>query len=150
MHAAVMRVAPTADAIIMAAAVADYTPASPASTKIAKGGGPLTLTLTRTPDILAELGAMRARTKTRPWLVGFAAETDNVREKARDKRTRKRLDLIVANDVSQPDQGFDVETNAVVIVGDDEELMVPLQSKEGVAAAILDRLETLMHAPAPA
>jgi phosphopantothenoylcysteine decarboxylase/phosphopantothenate--cysteine ligase len=150
MHAAVMRVASTADAIIMAAAVADYTPASPASTKLTKGDGPLTLTLARTPDILAELGAMRARTNTRPWLVGFAAETDRVLDKARDKRTRKRVDLIVANDVSRPDQGFEVETNAVIIVGDEGEQDVPLQSKQGVAAAILDRLEALMHAPATA
>jgi phosphopantothenoylcysteine decarboxylase/phosphopantothenate--cysteine ligase len=134
----------------MAAAVADYTPASPASTKLTKGDGPLTLTLARTPDILAELGAMRARTNTRPWLVGFAAETDRVLDKARDKRTRKRVDLIVANDVSRPDQGFEVETNAVIIVGDEGEQDVPLQSKQGVAAAILDRLEALMHAPATA
>jgi phosphopantothenoylcysteine decarboxylase/phosphopantothenate--cysteine ligase len=146
MHAAVMRAAAGADAVLMAAAVADYTPAAPAGGKIEKRDGPLTLTLTRTPDILADLGALRDGATSPPWLVGFAAETDDVLRKARDKRIRKRVDLIVANDVSLPDRGFDAETNAVTIIGDDGEQIVPLQSKSGVAAAILDRLEQLMHA----
>ena len=78
-------------------------------------------------------------------LVGFAAETDDMLRKARDKRTRKHVDLIVANDVSQHDRGFDVDTNAVTIIGDDGEETLPLQRKEQVAAAILDRLEPLVH-----
>jgi phosphopantothenoylcysteine decarboxylase/phosphopantothenate--cysteine ligase len=78
-------------------------------------------------------------------LVGFAAETDDVLQKARDKRARKRVDLIVANDVSQSDRGFDVETNAVTIVGPDGDETVPLQHKERVAARILDRVEALLH-----
>ena len=77
----------------------------------------------------------------RPVLVGFAAETDDVVRKAREKRARKQVDLIVANDVSQPDRGFDAETNAVTIIGEDGEQEVPLQSKDRVAAAILDRVE---------
>lgn len=151
MHEAVMREAATADVVVMAAAVADYTPASPAPGKIAKQDAPLTLTLQRTRDILADLGAMRAATTAAtPVLVGFAAETDDVVRKARDKRTRKRVDLIVANDVSQPDRGFDVETNAVTIVGASADEVVPLQRKDGVAAAILDRVERLLAAlPAP-
>jgi phosphopantothenoylcysteine decarboxylase/phosphopantothenate--cysteine ligase len=149
MHVAVMASAADADVVIMAAAVADYTPAEPAAGKIAKSNAPLTLTLKRTPDILADLGTLRARLGgSRPVLVGFAAETDNVIAKGRDKRARKQVDLIVANDVSQADRGFDVETNAVTIIGEDEQ-EVPLQSKDGVAAAILDRVETLVRAGAP-
>ena len=149
MHAAVMASAADADVVIMAAAVADYTPAEPAAGKIAKSDAPLTLTLKRTPDILADLGGLRARLGgSRPVLVGFAAETDNVVAKARDKRSRKQVDLMVANDVSQPGRGFDVETNAVTIIGEDEQ-HVPLQSKDAIAAVILDRVEHLLRAGAP-
>ena len=145
MHAAVMEEAPAADVVVMAAAVADYTPETPVNAKIAKGDGPLTLTLRRTPDILAELGDLRERLGgSRPLLVGFAAETDGLPAKAREKRKRKRVDLIVANDVARPDRGFDAATNAVTIVGDQGDEDVPLQSKEGVAAAILDRIERLL------
>ena len=147
MYAAVMEEAPSADVVIMAAAVADYTPAVPADAKIAKTEGPLTLTLRRTPDILAELGNLRARLGgTRPVLVGFAAETEGLLEKARDKRTRKRVDLIVANDVSRSDRGFDSPTNAVTIVGADGDEDVPLQSKGDIAGVILDRIERLLAA----
>jgi len=146
MHNAVMRAAPAADAVVMAAAVADYTPEAPAGSKLAKGDGPMTLTLKRTPDILADLGELRGKGAARPLLVGFAAETDDVVGKAREKRARKRVDLIVANDVSQPDRGFDVESNAVTIIDEDGEQAVPLQKKEQVAAAILDRVEQLMRA----
>jgi phosphopantothenoylcysteine decarboxylase/phosphopantothenate--cysteine ligase len=150
MHAAVMAEAASADVVIMAAAVADYTLVSPAGAKIAKGEGPLTLTLRRTPDILAQLGDLRARLgRTRPLLVGFAAETDGLLDKARDKRIRKRVDLIVANDVSRSDRGFDSPTNAVTIVGEDGEEHVPLQSKDGVAAVILARVERLLTGQAP-
>jgi phosphopantothenoylcysteine decarboxylase/phosphopantothenate--cysteine ligase len=145
MYAAVMEDAPSVDVVIMAAAVADYTPASPAGSKIGKSDAPLTLTLHRTPDILAELGELRGRPGgTRPLLVGFAAETDRLLEKARDKRARKHVDLIVANDVSRPDRGFDSTSNAVTIVSATDEIEVPLQSKDAVAAAILDRIERLL------
>jgi phosphopantothenoylcysteine decarboxylase/phosphopantothenate--cysteine ligase len=147
MHEAVIAAAAGADAVIMAAAVADYTPAAPAASKVAKGEGPLTLTLTRTPDILADLGARRGGA-SRPVLVGFAAETDDVLRKARAKLAGKRVDVIVANDVSQSDRGFDVESNAVTIISAEGEHAVPLQPKEQVAAAILDRLEPLMRARA--
>jgi phosphopantothenoylcysteine decarboxylase / phosphopantothenate---cysteine ligase len=147
MHEAVMRAAPAADVVVMAAAVADYTPADPASAKIAKQDGPMTLTLHRTPDILAALGAMRAASgRARPLLVGFAAETGDLLRKARDKRVRKQVDLIVANDVSEPGAGFDVETNAVTIVGPDGEEPVPLAAKAQVAARLLDRIEARLIA----
>ena len=77
-------------------------------------------------------------------LVGFAAETDNVLSKAREKRVRKNVDLIVANDVSQAGVGFDGETNAVTVIGEDGEQAVPLQSKADVAAVIVDRIEQIL------
>jgi phosphopantothenoylcysteine decarboxylase/phosphopantothenate--cysteine ligase len=104
------------------------------------------LTLERTRDILADLGAMRAsKGGALPVLVGFAAETDDVVGKARDKRTRKRVDAIVANDVSQPDRGFEVDTNAVTIVTADGEDVVSLQTKDKVAGVILDSAERLLR-----
>jgi phosphopantothenoylcysteine decarboxylase/phosphopantothenate--cysteine ligase len=145
MHAAVLEDAASADIVIMAAAVADYTPVTTAGSKIAKGEAPLTLTLRRTPDILAELGDLRARLGgSRPLLVGFAAETDALLDKARAKRARKGVDLIVANDVSRSDRGFDSSSNAVTIVSATDEIDVPLQSKAGVAAAILDQVERIL------
>ena len=146
MHEAVMRVASGMDLVVMSAAVADYTPTERAAGKMAKQDAPLTLTLERTRDILGDLGAMRASAAARlPVLVGFAAETDDVVRKARDKRTRKRVDAIVANDVSQPDRGFEVDTNAVTIVTADGDDVVPLQSKDRVAAVILDGAERLLQ-----
>jgi len=146
MHEAVMRVASNADVVIMAAAVADYAPAAPAAQKVTKTDGPLTLTLQRTKDILSDLGSMRAGLGGgRPILVGFAAETEDLLARAREKRVRKKVDLIVANDVSRPDQGFDADTNAVTIIGEGDEQVVPLQSKARVAAVILDRVEHLLR-----
>ena len=146
MHAAVARDATRADVVIMAAAVADYTPAAPSSQKVSKADAPITLTLERTPDILAELSRLPSRASTGvPMLVGFAAETADADARAREKRLRKGIDLIVANDVSRSDAGFDVETNAVTLIDAVAESAVPLQSKAGVAAAILDRVEHLLR-----
>jgi phosphopantothenoylcysteine decarboxylase / phosphopantothenate---cysteine ligase len=146
MHEAVMAAASAADVVIMAAAVADFTPAVTSAGKLAKTDAPMTLTLNRTKDILGDLGARRAVIGTGgPVLVGFAAETDDLLRKAREKRARKAVDLIVANDVSQPDRGFDVETNAVTLVSDEGDEPVSLQSKDRVAAAILDRIERLIR-----
>jgi len=151
MHRAVMERVGTAEVAIMAAAVADYTPAAPAPQKIAKEDGPVTLTLTRTRDILADIAALpRRAAEGRPVLVGFAAETTDVVARARAKRARKRVDLIVANDVSRSDAGFDVDTNEVTIIGADGEAALPLQSKQAVAMAILDRVEALITARAAA
>ena len=146
MHAAVMEGSPRADIIVMAAAVADYTPATPSSDKIAKTNAPLALRLERTPDILAELGRLPSRHATGlPILVGFAAETGDVLAKAREKRVRKAIDLIVANDVSRPDAGFDVATNAITVIGAAGETELPVQAKESAAAAIFDRVEQLIQ-----
>jgi phosphopantothenoylcysteine decarboxylase / phosphopantothenate---cysteine ligase len=151
MHEAVMARAAEADVVIMAAAVADYTPQATASQKVPKGDGPLSLTLTRTRDILAELGGIRsAMGGRRPVLVGFAAETDDLVRKARDKRARKGVDLMVANDVSRPDRGFDSPSNAVTLVAEGSETAVPLRAKSGVASAILDAVEPLVGQLAPA
>ena len=117
--------------VVMAAAVADQRPATRAARKVKKQPGDETMTLVRTPDILAALGA-RAQ---RPMLVGFAAESENVEENARDKLLRKNLDLIVANDVAD---AFGKETNRVLILGKDgarRELQGP---KLSVAHAIWD------------
>ena len=147
MHEAVMRAAAGADVVIMAAAVADYAPAQRAIDKLAKTDAPLTLTLERTKDILADLGAMRdALGGSAPVLVGFAAETGDVVGRARAKRARKNVDLIVANDVSRSDRGFDAPTNEVTLITADSEDVVPLQPKDRVAARILDRVETLLSA----
>jgi phosphopantothenoylcysteine decarboxylase/phosphopantothenate--cysteine ligase len=146
MYEAILAVASSADVVIMAAAVADFTPAVTTAGKVAKTDAPMTLTLNRTKDILGDLGARRAAIGAAgPVLVGFAAETDDLLRKAREKRARKGVDLIVANDVSQPDRGFDVGTNAVTLVSDEGDEPIALQSKDRVAAAILDRIERLMR-----
>ena len=140
-----------ADAVVMAAAVADYTPQAGAATrKIGKTDAPhadLTLTLTRTTDILAELGQARAG-KSTPVLVGFAAETGDPRPRARRKLAEKKVDLIVANDVSRDDAGFDTETNAAFFISADGEVEQPLQLKTELAAKILDRVEHLLASQA--
>jgi len=141
MHRSVMERKTEADAMILAAAVADYTPISgPQSQKICKDQQIETIRLTRTLDILADLGAWRAG-QSRPVLVGFAAETEEMLVHARAKLKAKNVDLIVANDVSQPDTGFGVDTNAVTLVSRDVETVVPLQTKNEIAEVILDRVE---------
>ena len=146
MHAEVMARADQSDVVVMAAAVADYAPTARAADKIAKDGDSLTLVLTKTPDILSDLGRRRVAAGTGPVLVGFAAETSDVVRRATAKRENKHVDLIVANDVSRTDAGFDVDTNQVTIVGPDGAEALPLQSKARVAMAILDRIETLLAA----
>jgi phosphopantothenoylcysteine decarboxylase / phosphopantothenate---cysteine ligase len=146
MHQAVMSRADDVDVMVMAAAVADYSPAERAPQKVAKGADTLTLTLTKTPDILGSLGQRRVAKGGGPILIGFAAETQDVIARAAAKRERKHADFIVANDVSRADAGFDVDTNAVTIVGADGAESLPLQSKSRVAAEILDRVERLLAA----
>jgi phosphopantothenoylcysteine decarboxylase/phosphopantothenate--cysteine ligase len=136
MRAAVLRVRGGADAVFMAAAVADYAPRA-VETKIKKQGGPLVLTLDEAPDILAELGSRREER----LLVGFAAETGDPLAGAREKLQRKNLDFIVANDVARPGIGFDADDNAVTIVDRAGGVHdVPRASKAEVAEAIVDRV----------
>jgi phosphopantothenoylcysteine decarboxylase/phosphopantothenate--cysteine ligase len=145
MHAAVIARIERQDVAILAAAVADYAPAERAAQKVQKGDDTITLVLKKTPDILADLGRKRLASGAGPILVGFAAETDEVVSRAAAKRDRKHADLIVANDVSRADAGFEVDANAVTIVSADGAETLPLQSKARVAAAILDRVESLLQ-----
>jgi phosphopantothenoylcysteine decarboxylase / phosphopantothenate---cysteine ligase len=151
MHAAVLREAEAADVIIMSAAVADYTVSDGRRPqKVSKAHDQaVTLTLVPTPDILAELGKARAG-RVRPILVGFAAETEDLLPRSRAKLASKQVDLIVANDVSRPDAGFDVETNAATLISKDAETELAVQSKQGLAAVILDRVEALWRERADA
>jgi phosphopantothenoylcysteine decarboxylase/phosphopantothenate--cysteine ligase len=146
MHAAVMERTAGQDVIVMSAAVADYTPAEPAVRKVKKTDGPLTITLHRTKDILGELGKLPSRKQGLPVLIGFAAETNDVVAYAKSKLQQKAADLIVANDVSRSDAGFDVDTNAVTLVSAAGAEEIPLQAKSAVAARILDRVEQFLIA----
>jgi phosphopantothenoylcysteine decarboxylase/phosphopantothenate--cysteine ligase len=142
MRDAVLDRARAADVVIMAAAVADFRPAAAHPAKIKKGGREgLVLELERTPDILAELG----RSRRRPLLVGFAAETERLLPAARRKLREKNLDLIVANDVTVPGAGFDAETNQVEILGRrGRRTSVALAPKGTVADRVLDEVVRLL------
>lgn len=148
MYDAVVARVGSVDAVVMAAAVADYTPETVADQKVAKSDGGWTVPLKRTTDILAALGRLpsRAATPPTPVLIGFAAETHDVLDHADAKRRRKGVDLIVANDVAQPGAGFEVETNQVTFLDDAGREALPLMAKADVAERILDRLERLLAA----
>jgi phosphopantothenoylcysteine decarboxylase/phosphopantothenate--cysteine ligase len=131
----------SADVLLMAAAPADFRPREAAGQKIHReGAGSLELELEATDDILAALTSRRGDAQT---IVGFAAETGEGLERAREKLERKGADAIVLNDVSRPEIGFESTENEVVIVEAEGEHHVPLSSKEQVADAILDRVEAL-------
>jgi phosphopantothenoylcysteine synthetase/decarboxylase len=127
---------------ICAAAVADYRPAAPAATKIRKSAATLRLDLVPNPDIL---GSARGEFGFAGTLVGFAAETENLAANARDKLVRKRCDLIVANDVSRRDIGFDAPDNEVLLVYSDHTEALPKLPKEELAEQILETA-ILLHA----
>jgi phosphopantothenoylcysteine decarboxylase/phosphopantothenate--cysteine ligase len=135
-----------ADVLLMAAAVADFRPAQVAGQKLKKSAVP-EIRLEKTMDILMAVGEARDGSPAhRPAvIVGFAAESQNVIENARDKVLRKRLSLIVANDISASDAGFGVDTNRVTVIdagGGVEEL--PLLTKTQVAEAVLARVEKML------
>ena len=142
MAAAVDRLLPHADVLVMAAAPADFRPAETAPSKIKKTKSPEPLALMATPDILlATKGARRPGAV----VVGFALETDDVLASGRRKLEAKHLDMIVVNDATEAGAGFGVDTNRVTLLlreGDDERL--PLMPKTEVADAILDRVERLI------
>jgi phosphopantothenoylcysteine decarboxylase/phosphopantothenate--cysteine ligase len=130
------------DVIIKAAAVVDWRPKETAEHKIKKGRGVQTLELVENPDILAELGCGRGN--SRCLLVGFAAETQDLVANAQEKLKKKNIDLIVVNDVSREDAGFEADTNAVKIVYRDGRMEeMPLMTKEEVADQLLDRIKIL-------
>lgn len=137
MREAVISRADQCTVIIKAAAVADYRPEQRCPIKIKKGSGEMNLTLVKNPDILAELGAQEHK----PFLVGFAAETGEEQTWSTDKLRAKGCDLLVANDVSQPDAGFNVDTNRVILhFKDGRQQECPLMSKETLAHTILDKV----------
>ncbi|MFZ5915809.1 MAG: bifunctional phosphopantothenoylcysteine decarboxylase/phosphopantothenate--cysteine ligase CoaBC [Chloroflexota bacterium] len=145
MRDAVLQAVPSADVLLMAAAVADYRPLSAAGQKIKKGEGDLALSLTRNPDILLETAQLRQAGGNPRVVVGFAAETQDLLQNARDKLRRKKLDLIVANDVSAADSGFAVDTNRVTLLDTLGGVTpLPLLSKEEVAEMVLDRVALLL------
>ena len=125
------------DLLIQAAAPADYRAKEIAPQKIKKQGGePMTFTLVENPDVAATLGKAK---RSGQVFVGFAAETNDVLAHAKDKLTRKKLDMIVANDVTRPGAGFDVDTNIVTLITKDRQEALPMMSKAEVAQRILDR-----------
>jgi phosphopantothenoylcysteine decarboxylase/phosphopantothenate--cysteine ligase len=146
MHSAVRGVAGDADVIVMAAAVADYAPAEGAHAgKIERQhDGSLELTLVPTPDILAELGRRRGAAP-RPVLIGFAAESGDPVARGREKLRRKSVDMIVANDITRPDGGFDSDSNAATLISAEADEVFPLGPKTELASRILDRAEALLE-----
>jgi phosphopantothenoylcysteine decarboxylase / phosphopantothenate---cysteine ligase len=136
MSQAVARESASASVFIGAAAIADYRPVQRAEQKIKKSNDSITLTLERTPDVLSEVAASRTNGML---VIGFAAETENVVENATEKLRAKKLDAIVANDVTRPDSGFDSATNAITIITkDDNPVVLPTLSKGEAADRILD------------
>lgn len=129
-----------ADVVVAAAAVADFRPVSAAEGKLKKADAPDKLELERTDDILATLGERKGRR----ILVGFAAETGDPVASAREKLSRKSLDLVVANDVTREGAGFGTATNIVTLVDAAAEEALPLMDKKAVARVVLDRIEALL------
>jgi phosphopantothenoylcysteine decarboxylase/phosphopantothenate--cysteine ligase len=143
MQAVLGELAPSADVVVMAAAVADFRPVAPEPGKIKKEGGVPQIVLEPTPDILAGLGAAKRPGQV---LVGFAAETDDLVGNAARKLRRKHLDLVVANDVSAPGVGFQHDTNAVTLLFPDRDpVEVPRAGKRAIAKAVLDTVAELLR-----
>ena len=123
------------DIIIKAAAVADYTPADVSDEKVKKKDGDLSIPLIRTKDILKSLGENR---RDGQFLCGFSMETQNMLENSRAKLQKKKIDLIVANNLKEEGAGFHTDTNVVTFITQEEEKQLPIMSKDEVADALLD------------
>jgi phosphopantothenoylcysteine decarboxylase/phosphopantothenate--cysteine ligase len=132
---AVNKELPLSTVLIMAAAVSDFMPAERANDKIEKCSK-LSLKLKSTPDIILKTG----KSRNRPFIIGFAAETGRRIERAKRKSKEKNMDMIIFNDVTEAGSGFDVDTNRIIIIDKEKEIELPLLSKDSVADAILDRL----------
>ena len=138
LYGQMLALCPKMDVVIQAAAPADFTPETVADQKIKKQGNePLVIRLTQTPDVAAAVGKTKKEGQT---LVGFAAETNDVLQNAQKKLAKKNLDLIVANDVTAPGAGFDVDTNVVTFVTKEGLEKLPMMKKTEVADALLDRI----------
>ena len=140
MYNAVMNRAQKADIVVMAAAVADYTPAEKAEQKMKKSDGELSLSLTRTKDILAALGGENNEHRV---LVGFSMETENLMENSRKKLFSKNADMIVANSIASENTGFGVDTNAAVLITASGEAETGLMTKDELARLILEKAAVL-------
>lgn len=143
MHDAVMAHAPSHDAFISCAAVADYRPENVASQKLKKteNNDQMTINMVKNPDIVATVANM---TEQRPFTVGFAAETNDVETYARGKLMKKNLDMICANDVSVEGQGFNSNDNAITLFWPQGEQALALESKEALSFRILEKMHELM------
>lgn len=149
MRQAVLDELPGADALLMAAAVADFRPAGPAPQKIKKESGIPHIILEHTPDILADVAEYKDAHGYPRLTVGFAAESQDLLENATAKLQRKKLDLIVANDISATDAGFAVDTNRVTLLdAEGGRQVLPLLDKTEVADAILERVVRMLEAVA--
>ncbi len=147
MHDVVLATAGDADVLLMAAAVGDFRPEKAAAQKIKKGDRDLGVRMVRTPDILSAVAVRRADGGGGRVVVGFAAESENLAEHARDKLVAKNLDLIVANDITARDAGFAAESNRVTILDRDGGVeQLPLMSKAAVAEAVMERVVALLAA----
>ncbi len=145
MRAAVLAEAAVADALIMAAAVADFRPADPAPRKLKKSAAPDSIRLERTQDILTAVSEARAKSGRPAVTIGFSAETEDLETNARRKLKAKGLDLIVANEVGRSDSGFETETNRVTLLAADGSAeALPLMDKSLVAEAVIERVIALM------
>lgn len=151
MLAAVETAAANADVLVMAAAVADFRPAHVAGQKIKKGEGIPQITLEKAPDILGAIGPAKGRDNPLRVVVGFAAESQDLVQNAQAKLERKNLDMIVANDISAHDAGFEVDTNRVTLLfADGRQEALPLMGKEAVAVRVMQEIANLLkdHLPA--
>ena len=138
MYAVVMAEAPAATVIVKAAAVSDFRPEQVFAGKVKKEAAESVLRLERTPDILEKLGRMKAE---HGWfLVGFAAESGNIKEEGRRKLSRKNLDLIAVNNILSPNAGFESETNQLLLLDANGETELPLVSKEQAANLLWDHI----------
>ena len=142
MAAAVNAAIPDADALVMAAAPADFRPSEVAGEKIKKANAPASISLTQTTDIL---GSTIANRPAKFVTIGFALETESLIENARAKLSSKRLDMIVANRAGVAGEGFGADTNRVTLLTASGEEVLPLMSKDDVAESLLDRIEVLLH-----
>ena len=137
MFDAVMQYAKDADIIIKAAAVADFTPETVADNKLKKKDSTVSIPFTHTKDILGTLGKNK---RPGQFLCGFSMETENMLENSRKKLEKKNLDMIAANNLKEAGAGFAVETNVLTLITRDNELALPLMSKDAAADALLDEI----------
>ena len=146
MHAAVLSAVTSCDIFIAVAAVADYRPRTESSVKIKKAGdgAPLTLELVENPDVVGSVGALPSR----PFIVGFAAETDNLLQNARSKRQRKNMDLIVLNNVADTEIGFSSENNAVTFITAGGEIQLSKAPKAAIANQLIKMIAACLSSSA--